>query len=278
MKLFFLLCAVISIAAVIMICVFIFANGIPAIREIGFKNFIFGKSWKPKQGVYGILTMIAASIYVTAGAVIVGVPTGVLTAVFMSSYCPKRLYSVIKPVINLLAGIPSVIYGFFFLVFVVPIVQKLTDTSGKGILTASVLLGVMILPTVINISESSLRAVPARYYEGSLALGATKERSIFKTVVPAASAGILSGIILGIGRAVGETMAVVMIAGNQAILPDSITSGVRTLTGNIVLEMSYASGLHRGALIGTAAVLFVFILIINLCFSLLSGKGRAENE
>ncbi|MCD7797412.1 MAG: phosphate ABC transporter permease subunit PstC [Clostridiales bacterium] len=278
MKLLFLLCAVISITAVIMICVFIFANGISAIREIGFKNFIFGTRWKPKQGVYGILLMIAASIYVTAGAVIVGVPTGVLTAVFMSSYCPKRLYSVIKLIINLLAGIPSVIYGFFFLVFVVPIAQKLTDTSGKGILMESVLLGVMILPTVINISESSLCAVPARYYEGSLALGATKERSIFKTVVLAASAGILIGIILGIGRAVGKTMAVVMIVGNQAVLPDSITSGVRTLTGNIVLEMSHTSGLHRGTLIGTAAVLFVFILIINLCFSLLSGKGRTKNE
>lgn len=173
-----------------------------------------------------------------------------------------------KPVVNLLAGIPSIVYGFFCLVAVVPVIQKLTNTSGKGVLTASILLGIMILPTIINTCESSLKSVAPSYYEGSLALGATKEYSIFKAVFPVAKSGIVSGIILGIGRAVGETMAVVMIAGNQAIIPKSITSGVRTLTGNIVLEMAYASGLHRRALIATAAVLFVFVLIINLCFSL----------
>lgn len=272
MKLLFLICACVSIAAVVQICRFIFANGVPAITEIGFKNFIFGKEWKPKQELFGIFPMIIASIYVTAGAVIVGVPIGILTAVFMSCYCPKKLYRFVKPMINLLASVPSIIYGFFFLVLVVPIMQKITGTSGKGILTASILLGVMILPTIINTSESAIRAVPSHYFEGALALGATKERSIFKTVLPAAKSGILSGVILGIGRAIGETMAVVMIAGNQAILPESITSGVRTLTGNIVIEMAYASGLHREALIGTAVVLFVFILIINLCFSVLTRK------
>lgn len=277
MQVLFLLCACVSILSVIMICRFIFVNGIPAMAEIGFKNFILGSSWKPKQNIYGIFPMIVASIYVTAGAIIVGVPIGVLTAVFMACYCPKGIYRFIKPMVNLLASVPSVIYGFFFLVFVVPIVQKITDTSGKGILTASILLGVMILPTIINTSEASIRAVPDSYFEGALALGTTKEISIFKTVIPAAKSGILSGIILGIGRAVGETMAVVMVAGNQAALPKSITSGVRTLTGNIVIEMAYASGLHRKALIATAVVLFVFILIINLCFSAVTRKREGES-
>lgn len=276
MQILFFVCACVSIFAVIMICKFIFANGIPAISKIGAENFIFGKVWKPKQELFGIFPMIVASIYVTAGAVVVGVPIGVLTAVFMACYCPKPLYKMIKPLINLLASVPSVIFGFFCLVVIVPLIQRLTDTSGKGILTASFLLGIMILPTVVNTSEASIKAVPRQYYEGALALGATKERSIFKTVLPAAASGIVSGIILATGRAIGETMAVVMVAGNQPILPDSITSGVRTLTSNIVLEMGYASGLHRYALIATAVVLFVFILIINLCFSLVTRKGKCS--
>lgn len=272
MKILFLMCACLSILAVAVICIFIFANGIPAIKEIGFTDFIFGTRWRPSAGEFGIFPMIVASIYVTAGAIIIGVPIGILTAVFLANYCPKKIYKVIKPLINLLASIPSVVYGFFCLVVVVPIIQELTHTSGKGILTASILLGIMILPTIINTAESSIRAVPDMYYEGALALGATKERSIFKTVIPAAKSGIMSGIILSIGRAIGETMAVVMIAGNQTIMPESITSGVRTLTSNIVMEMGYASGLHRGALIATAVVLFVFILIINICFSIIIRK------
>ncbi|MGN1125925.1 MAG: phosphate ABC transporter permease subunit PstC [Ruminococcus sp.] len=272
MKIVFLLCACISIIAVIIICLFIFANGVPAVSEIGFFDFIFGTHWKPSSGEFGIFPMIVASIYVTAGAIIIGVPIGLLTAVFLAKYCPKRLYKVIKPLINLLASIPSIVYGFFCLVVVVPIIQELTNTSGKGILTASILLGIMILPTIINTSESSIRAVPDMYYEGALALGATKERSIFKTVIPAAKSGIMSGIILGIGRAIGETMAVVMIAGNTPIMPKGITSSVRTLTSNIVMEMAYSSGLHQKALIATAMVLFVFILIINICFSIIVRK------
>lgn len=272
MQALFFLCACISVLAVIMICRFIFVNAYPAISEIGLGDFIFGKVWKPKQELFGIFPMIVASIYVTAGAIIVGVPIGILTAVFMAMYCPKSLYKIIKPMINLLAAVPSIIYGFFCLMVVVPVVQKLTQTSGKGILTASILLGVMILPTIINTAEASIRAVPDYYYHGALALGATKERCIFKVILPCAKSGVLSGVILGIGRAIGETMAVVMIAGNQTVLPDSITSGIRTLTGNIVLEMAYASGLHQKALIATAAVLFVFILIINLCFSVLVNK------
>lgn len=272
MKILFLLCACISILAVAVICIFIFANGVPAIGKIGFTNFIFGTHWRPNSGEFGIFPMIVASIYVTAGAIVIGVPIGILTAVFLACYCPKKIYKVIKPLINLLASIPSVVYGFFCLVVVVPIIQEITHTSGKGILTASILLGIMILPTIINTTESSIRAVPNMYFEGSLALGATKERSIFKTVIPAAKSGIMSGIILSIGRAIGETMAVVMVAGNQAIMPKSITSGVRTLTSNIVMEMAYATGLHREALIATAVVLFVFILIINICFSIVIRK------
>ena len=272
MKILFLLCACISILAVAVICIFIFANGVPAIGKIGFTDFIFGTHWRPNSGEFGIFPMIVASIYVTAGAIVIGVPIGILTAVFLACYCPKKIYKVIKPLINLLASIPSVVYGFFCLVVVVPILQELTHTSGKGILTASILLGIMILPTIINTTESSIRAVPNMYFEGSLALGATKERSIFKTVIPAAKSGIMSGIILSIGRAIGETMAVVMVAGNQAIMPKSITSGVRTLTSNIVMEMAYAEGLHREALIATAVVLFVFILIINICFSIVIRK------
>ena len=272
MKILFLLCACISILAVAVICIFIFANGVPAIGKIGFTDFIFGTHWRPNSGEFGIFPMIVASIYVTAGAIVIGVPIVILTAVFLACYCPKKIYKVIKPLINLLASIPSVVYGFFCLVVVVPIIQELTHTSGKGILTASILLGIMILPTIINTTESSIRAVPNMYFEGSLALGATKERSIFKTVIPAAKSGIMSGIILSIGRAIGETMAVVMVAGNQAIMPNSITSGVRTLTSNIVMEMAYAEGLHREALIATAVVLFVFILIINICFSIVIRK------
>ena len=272
MKIVFLLTALISIVAVLLICVFLFANGCPAIGEIGVLNFLFGDTWKPLQDIYGIFPMIIGSIYVTAGAIIIGVPIGLLCAVFMTRFCPKKLYRILKPGINLLAGIPSIIYGFFGLVVIVPIMQDIFGGSGKSLLTASIMLGIMILPTIISVSESALRAVPESYYEGSLALGATHERSVFKAELPAAKSGVLAGVILGIGRAIGEAMAVSMIAGNQPILPEGLLSGVRTLTSNIVLEMGYAQGLHREALIATAVVLFVFILIINLSFAALKRK------
>lgn len=274
MRIMFLVCACISIAAVILICIFMFANGVPAIREIGVIKFLFGDTWKASQEIFGIGPMIIGSIYVTARAMIIGVPIGLLTAVFLAKYCPDKLYKIVKPIINLMAGIPSIIYGFFGLVVIVPAIQNIFGTSGKGILTASILLGMMVLPTIINTAESSIKAVPSSYFEGALALGATKERSIFKTVIPAAKSGVMSGIILGMGRAIGETMAVVMIAGNQPIYPESILSGTRTLTSNIVLEMAYSTGLHRRALIATAVVLFVFILIINVCFSILNRKNE----
>lgn len=274
MKIIFLLSALVSIVAVALICVFLFKNGITAIMEIGPMEFLLGTKWAPKQELFGVLPMIVGSIYVTVGAIVVGVPIGLFTAIFMAKFCPEKLYKVLKPAVELLAGIPSIVYGFFGLVVIVPIVRNFFGGGGKGILTASVLLGIMILPTIIGVAESAIRAVPESYFEGALAMGATKERSVFTAVLPAAKSGIFAGVILGIGRAIGETMAVVMIAGNQTVIPDEITDGVRTMTANVVLEMGYATGLHREALIATAVVLFVFILIINMSFSLL--KGRDE--
>lgn len=275
MKVIFLFAAVTSILAVALICIFLFMNGVPAIGKIGVSDFLLGMKWKPLNDLYGIFPMIVGSIYVTAGAVIIGVPLGILCAIFMARFCPKKLYRLLKPAVNLMAGIPSIVYGFFGLVVIVPLMQELFDYSGKGLLTASVLLGIMILPTIIQVAESSIRAVPESYYEGALALGATHERGVFSVLVPAAKSGITVGVILGLGRAIGETMAVIMVAGNQAVLPKGLFSGVRTLTANIILEMGYAADLHREALFGTGVVLFVFILLINLSISLVRRKERA---
>ena len=274
MRIIFMLSATVSILAVIVICYFLFDQGLPAMVEIGVSDFLTGTLWKPLEGYFGIFPMIVGSIYVTAGAIILGVPVGLLCAIFMAKFCPRRIYSVLKPAVDLLAGIPSIVYGFFALMVIVPVVQELTGTSGKGILTASIMLAIMILPTIVSVSEASIRAVPESYYEGSLALGATHERSVFFATVPAAKSGIMAGVILGVGRAIGETMAVSMVAGNQPILPDSILSGVRTMTANVIIEMGYAEGLHREALIATAVVLFVFILIINISFSLLKRRDK----
>lgn len=273
-EIIFLLAAGFSFLAVILICLFLFANGIPAIQKIGVADFLFGTKWKPGNDLYGIFPMILGSFYVTTGAVIVGVPVGLMTAVFLSKFCPEWLHKILKPAIDLLAGIPSVVYGFFGLMVIVPAVRNVFGGNGSSILTASILLGMMILPTIISVSESALNAVPQSFYEGSCALGATHERSVFKTMLPAAKSGIMAGIILGIGRAIGETMAVIMVAGNQARIPDSILKGIRTLTANIVIEMGYATDLHREALIATGVVLFVFILLINLTFNLVKKRGR----
>ncbi len=273
MHIIFLVAACASVLSVGLICVFLFANGIPAMGKIGVFDFLLGIKWKPGNDIYGILPMILGSIYVTAGAVVIGVPIGILTAIFMSHFCPKGLYKVLKPAVDLLAGIPSIVYGFFGLVVLVPLVRNLFGGDGTSMLTASILLGIMILPSVIGVSESAIRAVPESYYEGGLALGASHERSVFFAVVPAAKSGILAGVILGVGRAIGETMAVMMVAGNQPQVPSGLLSGVRTLTTNIVLEMGYAADLHREALIATAVVLFVFILLINLTFSILKRRG-----
>ena len=275
MHILFFLTACVWIFAVVLICVFLFANGIPAIGKIGVFKFLLGTKWKPGNDIYGILPMILGSLYVTAGAIIIGVPIGLLTAVFLAKFCPKGLYKILKPATELMAGVPSVVYGFFGLVVLVPLVQNIFGVAGNTMLTASVLLGIMILPTIIGVSESAIRAVPDSYYEGSLALGASHERSVFFATLPAARSGILAGVVLGIGRAIGETMAVVMVAGNKPRMPQGLLDGVRTMTANIVMEMGYATDLHREALIATAVVLFVFILMINVTFSLLRRKDRA---
>jgi len=280
MHIVFFVCALTSIAAVVLICLFLFANGIPAMKEIGLLNFLTGAKWKPGNDIYGILPMILGSIYITAGAVVIGVPVGLLTAIFMAFYCPKKLYGLLKPCTELLAGIPSIVYGFFGMVVIVPCIRTVAalfdvDISGSSILAASVLLGIMILPTVIGVSEAALRAVPSAYYEGAVAMGARHERAIFTVMLPAAKSGVLAGVVLGIGRAIGETMAVIMVAGNQPRLTGNMLKGIRTMTANIVIEMGYATGLHREALIATGVVLFVFILIINLTFSILKRRKQA---
>ena len=273
-KFLFLTAALISIVAVALICFFLFANGVPALLQIGIPEFLGGDVWRPSSGEYGILPMILGSIYVTAGAIVCGVPVGILCAVYLSSFASRRSVRLLQPGIELLAGIPSVVYGFFGLVMLVPLIRGLFRVQGISILTASLILGVMILPTIITISKAALDAVPESYYEGALALGAEHERCVFKVVLPAALSGIMAAVILGIGRAIGETMAVVMIVGNQARIPEGLLEGARTLTGNIVLEMGYAADLHREALIATSVVLFIFILIINLLFSALKRGVR----
>ena len=263
MQVIFAVAACASVLAVALICIFLFANGIPAMSKIGFGKFLTGELWRPKNDIYGIFPMIVGSLYVTAGAIIIGVPIGILTAVFMAFYCPKAIYRPLKMATELLAGIPSVVYGFFGLVVLVPWVREIGRSlhrggNGSSMITASILLGMMILPTIIGLTESALRAVPTQYYEGAVALGGTHERAIFTVVLPAAKSGVVAAIVLGIGRAIG-----------------GIFQGVRTLTANIVIEMGYASGLHREALIATGVVLFVFILLLNFCVALLNrGKNH----
>ena len=282
MEIVFLVAACVSILAVLLICVFLFSSGIPAIAKIGPLNFLGGTVWKPSNNLFGILPMILGSIYVTAGAIIIGVPIGIFMAVFMARFCPGSLYKILKPAVELLAGIPSIVYGFFGMEVLVPLLRNTFaafNCKGNSMLAASILLGIMILPTIIGVSESAIRAVPNSYYEGSLALGADHERSVFFAVLPAAKSGILAGVVvygvvLGIGRAIGETMAVIMVAGNQPAMAHSIFKGVRTMTANVVIEMGYATGIHREALIATGVVLFVFILLINLLFSVIKRREK----
>lgn len=270
----FFTAALVSVISVLLICLFLGINSIPVIKEVGVGDFLTGTVWRPLKGLYGILPMIVGSIYVTAGAILTGVPIGILCAIFLAHFCPKKIYRFLKPATDLLAGIPSIVYGFFGLTVIVPLVQRLFGGSGKGVLAASLILGLMILPSVISISEAALRAIPKSYYEGAVALGATHERGVYSVNLPAAKSGIAAGVVLGVGRAIGEAMAISMVAGNQPVIPNSLFSGVRTLTSNIVLEMGYAAGLHRDALIATAVVLFVFILIINIMFSLINERAK----
>ena len=269
----FLACACASVLCVALICIFLFANSLPAIGKIGPLQFLLGDKWTPSRELFGIAAMIVGSLCVTAGAILFGVPVGVLCAVYLAKFAGKKTSRALRPAVNLMAGLPSVVYGFWGLVVLTPLMRNLFG-AGKSMLTASLLLGVMILPTVVSVSESAIRAVPESYYEGALALGASHERSVFFVVLPAAKSGVLAAIVLGIGRAVGETMAVIMVAGNQAVFPKSIFSGLRTMTANIVLEMGYAQGLHREALIATAAALFVFVLLLNFLLSLLKREKK----
>lgn len=277
-KALFVAAAGISVLAVALICVFLFANGVPALAQIGLPEFLFGTTWRPANDIYGIFPMIVGSIYVTAGAMVVGVPTGLLCAIFLSRFASGKIAAVLKPGVELLAGIPSVVYGFFGLVILVPFVRANTpdNVTGNGLslLAASVLLGIMILPTIITVAQSALDAVPKKYYEGSLALGADHERSVFRVIVPAATSGIMASIVLGVGRAIGETMAVLMVVGNAPVIPDSIASPISTLTSQIALDMSYSSGLHRSALFGMGVVLFIISATLVGIVRLVSKKKR----
>ena len=263
-----------SIVAVALICVFLFANGVPAMVQIGVPEFLLGTMWRPSSDEFGIFPMIVGSLYVTAGALVAGVPAGLLCAVYLSRFASKRAGALLRPGIELLAGIPSVVHGFFGIMLIVPLIRENLDGRGFSLLAASLLLGVMILPTVVTVAKNALDAVPASYYEGARALGANHEQAVFRAVVPAAASGLTAAVVLGLGRAVGETMAVVMVAGNQPVIPESVLDGVRTLTANTVMEMGYAADLHRGALIATGVVLFVFVLLISALLSAVKRKGE----
>ncbi len=275
MKCLFIIAATLFIIVVATVCIYLFILAVPTIAEIGFVEFLFGTEWIPSSGLYGIGTMIVGTAYATAGALIVGVPIGLLTAVFMAFYCPAWLYRILKPMTNILAGIPSIVYGYFGLKVIVPFVYSLAgEGTGMCLLTTALVLGVMILPTVISITENSLRAVPKSYFEGAVALGATKERAIFRTVFPAAGSGVLTAIILALGRAFGETAAVVIICGNKSQFPTSLFDPFSTLSSLIANQLGYAEDLQREALIACAAVLFVFILIITVIVMFLRKKER----
>lgn len=283
MKVIFTATAVFSILAVIVIFIFLFMEGIPAIKKIGLAEFIGGKNWLPEvndtydtevTGSYGILPMIVGTLYATAGAVVIGGSLGFFTAVFLSKFCPPKLSRVISQLINLLAGIPSVVFGFFGMQLLLPVLGRYSaNGSGAGILAVSIILGFMILPTVTSLSKAALDAVPNGYYEGARALGARHEQAVFNVVVPAARSGILASLILGIGRAIGETMAVIMVAGNKATFPKNLFSSFRTLTANVAIEQGYAGELQMGALIATGCVLFFFILVVNILFRVVSEKN-----
>jgi phosphate transport system permease protein len=259
----FFIIALSALSALALITIFIFIEGVPLIAKVGFFKFIFGMKWAPSQGYYGIFPMIVGTISVTLGAIILGVPVALCCAIFLAEFAPRKLSDVVRPAIQLLAGIPSVVYGFWGLIFIVPLIRNYLGGPGLSILAGSIILAIMILPTVISISEVSLLALSPLLKEGAFALGATHWQTIRSVLVPAAKSGILAGIILGIGRAVGETMAVIMVLGNAVALPNSILSPVRTLTTNIGIEMGYASGEHQQALFATGIVLLVIIMILN---------------
>lgn len=269
--------ALVSIIAIFLITLFIFAKGVPLILDIGLGNFLFEMEWNPTKGVFGIGTMLIGSILITLTSLAWAVPLGVATAIFMAEIAPPKVGKLLGSLVELLAGIPSVVYGFFGLIVIVPIIRTYLGGNGLSVLAGAIVLGIMVLPTIVNISRDSILAVPKEYKEGSLALGATHYQSIRRVILPAARSGIITAIVLGMGRAIGETMAVVMVTGNSTIVPDSLLSPVRTMTSNIVLEMGYAVGDHQAALFATGSVLFIFIVILNLAVNL-AVKAGARND
>ena len=276
MNVLFFLCGFIAVVFVLFISVYLIISGIPAIREIGLFNFLFGQKWASTAAdpSFGILPFILTSIYGTAGAIVIGVPVGFMTAVFLAKMAPPRLAAVIRPAVDLLAGIPSVVYGLIGMMVLVPAVRKAFNLKdGASLFCAMIVLAVMILPSIISVSENALKAVPREYEEASLALGATKVETVFRVSVPAASSGIAASVVLGIGRAISEAMAVIMVAGNVANMP-SLFSSVRFLTTAVASEMSYASGLQRQALFSIALVLFVFIMLINAALNALLKRKK----
>ncbi len=272
------LCAAIFILAIFLITIFIFAKGLPLISKIGLGHFLFETQWNPGKGVFGIASMFIGSLMVTFGSMLWAVPLGLSTAIFMAEIAPPRIGTALGSLVNLLAGIPSVVYGFIGLIVVVPFIRDHFGGNGLSLLAGAIILGIMILPTIINVSRDSILAVPGEYKEGSLALGATHYQTISKVIIPAARSGIITAIVLGMGRAIGETMAVVMVTGNSAIIPGSVLEPVRTMTSNIVLEMGYASGDHQAALFATGMVLFVFIVCLNLMINLIAKGGISSGR
>lgn len=270
-KLFFI-SSLVAILSIFAIGVFIFYKGFPAIIKIGAKDFLLGKKWMPSADVYGIFPMIVGSLLGTMGAILIGVPVGILTAIYLAEFAPRKIYQIIKPAVELLAGIPSVVFGFFGLIVIVPMIDKAFGGGGNSLLAVIIILGMMILPTVINITENAIRSVPKDYKEASIAMGVSHIQTIFKVILPAAKSGVLAAVVLGIGRAIGETMAVILVAGNTPMIPDTVFSRIRTMTANIAIEMGYASGLHQDVLFSTGVILFVFIMILNIALNYYSRK------
>ncbi len=271
----FLLIALSSISILALIAFFIFVEGVPLIWKVGLESFLLGDRWYPSKGSFGIFPMIIGSFWVTAGALIVGVPLGIACAVFLCEITHPTVAMILRPMIQLLAAIPSVIYGFWGLIVLVPLIRENLGGPGLSILAGSLVLGIMILPTIISISEDALRALPRTYKEGALSLGATHWQTIWRVLLPAARSGIVASIILGMGRAIGETMAMIMILGNAVQMPHSVLESARTLTTNIGIEMGYATGDHRQALFATGVVLFFIIMGLNSLALVVSKKGRA---
>lgn len=272
----FLVCALLSVISLLLIIGFVFYKGAhPFIAEgYSFFDFLFGVDWVPSEGKFGIWPMIVASLYATVGALIIGVPIGLFTAIFLAEIASKQIAKIVSPAIQLLAGIPSVLYGVFGLAIIVPFLQNtLGLVKGQSLLAVILVLAIMMLPTIVTVAETAIRAVPRTYREGSLALGVSEIGTIFKVVVPAAKSGIMTAIVLGLGRAIGETMAVILVAGNSLIVPTSLTDSIRPLTTNIALEMGYAAGTHQEMLFATGIVLFSFILILNFVLAKISSKG-----